>query len=151
MKKHNPAKRVNIVSLKMVREATVLYQQRKITSPSDVACLMEEFLAEADREKFIVICLDTKNQPTAINVVAIGSLSSCNVSVREVFKVAVISNSASIIVSHNHPSGNPEASSEDIAITKRLVEAGEVMGIPVLDHIIIGENKFKSLKELGHI
>lgn len=92
-----PAKRINIVSLKMVREASILYQQRKITSPTDVAGLMENFLAGADREKFIVLCLDTKNQPTALTTVSVGSLNSSLVHPREVFKVAILANSAAII------------------------------------------------------
>ncbi|MED4360336.1 RadC family protein [Geobacillus stearothermophilus] len=146
-----PAKRVNIVSLKLVRESSVLYRERQIKSPEDVYKLLKPFLAEADREKFVVVCLDTKNQPTAINVCHVGSLNSSIVHPREVFKSAILSNSASIIVAHNHPSSDPTPSREDIDVTRRLVEAGRIVGIELLDHVIVGEERFVSLKEKGYV
>jgi len=146
-----PAKRVNIVSLKLVRESSVLYRERQIKSPEDAYRLLKPFLAEADREKFVVVCLDTKNQPTAINVCHVGSLNASIVHPREVMKVAILSNSASIIVAHNHPSGRCEPSREDIEVTKRLVEAGRVIGIDVLDHLIVCPERYLSLKEKGYI
>lgn len=147
---HSPAKRVDIVSIKMVREATVLYQNRTINSPGDSANLLEPFLKDQDRECFLVICLDTKNQPTAIHTVSIGTLNSSLVHPRELFKVAILSNCSSLIIAHNHPSGDPTPSKEDMEVTKRLVEAGKILGIEVLDHIIIGSNsRFISFKERG--
>jgi len=144
-----PAKRVNIVSLKLIREASTLYGNRKIISPKDAAELLGDFLSESDREKFVVICLDTKNQPTAIHTVSIGSLNSALVHPREVFKVAILSNSASIILSHNHPSNDPYPSKEDIDITTRLCEAGKILGIEVVDHIIVcSTEKYLSFKEM---
>lgn len=101
------AKRVNIVSLKRVKESSILYKKRQIKSPEDASNLLRQFLVEADREYFIVICLDTKNQPTAINICHIGSLNASIVHPREVFKSAILSNAASVIVGHNHPSQNP--------------------------------------------
>lgn len=145
-----PAKRVSIVSIKMIREGSVLYDVRKISSPSDAAGLGRRFLEDADREQLVVCCLDTKNQPQSVNVASVGSLNSSIVHPREVFKVAILSNAASIIIFHNHPSGDPDPSNEDISITKRLKEAGKLMGIELLDHIIIGyEGRFCSLKEKG--
>ena len=145
-----PAKRINIVSIKMVREGSILYNVRKIASPSDAAELGRRFLEEADREELIVCCLDTKNQPLSINVVSIGSLNSSIVHPREVFKVAILSNAASIIVLHNHPSGDVSESNEDVNITNRLKEAGKIIGIDLIDHIIIGlDGKYCSLKEKG--
>lgn len=149
--KKQPAKRVNIVSLKLVKESSILYKQRRITSPDDAYKLLKDFLVDSDREKFVVVCLDTKNQPTAINVAHIGSLNSSIVSIREVFKVAVLSNSASIIVAHNHPSQDPSPSREDCEVTRRLVEAGKIIGIDVIDHLIVCEDKFVSLKEKGYV
>jgi DNA repair protein RadC len=146
---NTPAKRINIVSIKMVREATMLYGVRKITSPTDAMELGKKFLEESDREQLLVCCLDTKNQPLALNVVSVGSLNSSIVHPREVFKPAILSNSASVIIYHNHPSGYPTPSNEDINITKRLKEAGKIIGIDVIDHIIIGNNNFCSLKEKG--
>jgi DNA repair protein RadC len=146
-----PAKRVNVVSLKLVRDSSVLYKERQIKSPEDAYKLLKLFLAEADREKFVVVCLDTKNQPTAINVCHVGSLNSSIVHPREVMKAAILSNSASIIVVHNHPSGHCEPSREDIEVTKRLVETGKVIGIDVLDHLIVCPERYLSLKEKGYI
>ncbi|MED4270707.1 JAB domain-containing protein [Geobacillus stearothermophilus] len=145
-----PAKRVNIVSLKLVRESSVLYKERQIKSPEDAYKLLKPFLIEADRELFVVVCLDTKNQPTAI-ICHVGSLNSSIVHPREVFKPAILSNSASIIVAHNHPSSDPTPSREDIEVTKRLVEAGRIVGIELLDHLIVCEERFVSLKEKGYI
>lgn len=146
-----PAKRVNIVSLKLVKENSFLYPDRNVKSPDDAYKLLIKFLADIDREYFLVVCLDTKNQPTAINICHIGSLNTSIVHPREVLKPAILSNSASIIVAHNHPSNDPTPSREDIEVTRRLVEAGKIIGIDVLDHLIICADKFISLKEKGHL
>jgi DNA repair protein RadC len=121
--KHQPAKRVNIVSLKLVKESSMLYKERSVKSPEDAYKLFKQFLGELDREQFVVISLDTKNQPTSINTCHIGSLNASIVHPREVFKSAILSNAASIIIAHNHPSGVPTPSREDIEVTKRLAEA----------------------------
>ncbi|WP_312888591.1 JAB domain-containing protein [Clostridium bowmanii] len=147
--KNTPAKRINIVSIKMVREATILYNIRKITSPADAVELGKKILENSDREHLWLLCLDTKNQPVALNEVSVGSLSCSIVHPREVFKAAILSNAASIILFHNHPSGDPSASNEDIKITTRLKECGEILGVPLIDHIIIGNEKYCSLKEKG--
>ncbi len=141
------AKRVNIVTLKMVKEASFLYGQRQINSPLDAADMLKPFLAEEDRETFIVLCLDTKNQPTSLQTVSIGSLNCTLVHPREIFKLAILSNANALILSHNHPSGDSTPSREDIEITKRLQQAGELLGIEVLDHIILTSEGYCSLKE----
>ncbi|MEC1581715.1 DNA repair protein RadC [Bacillus subtilis] len=146
-----PAKRVNIVSLKLVKESCLLYKERSIKSPENCYKLMKLFLADKDREHFIVASLDTKNQPIAINVCHIGSLNAVLVSPREVMKSAILSSAASIIVAHNHPSGDITESREDIEVTRRLVEVGKLMGIALLDHLIIGDGKYTSLNEKGYI
>lgn len=145
------AKRINIVSLKLVKESSILYKERSVRSPEDGYQLMKLFLADKDREHFIVASLDTKNQPVSINVCHIGSLNASIVHPREVMKSAILSNAVSIIVGHNHPSGLPEPSKEDIEVTRRLAEAGKIIGIDVLDHIIVGDESFISLKEKGYI
>ncbi|WP_339998897.1 JAB domain-containing protein [Priestia aryabhattai] len=145
------AKRVDIVSLKMVREKSFLYRERKVANPEDAFKLAKSFFLDLDREYFIVMCLDTKNQPTAINVCHIGSLNTSIVHPREVLKPAVLSNSASIIVAHNHPSTDLTPSTEDIEVTKRLTESGKILGIELLDHIIVGDDTFVSLREKGYI
>lgn len=147
-----PAKRINIVSLKIVREGSILYNVRKITSPSDAVDLGRMFLEDADREQMVLLSLDTKNTPVSISVVSVGTLNSSLCHPREIFKNAILSNAASIILYHNHPSGDPSQSSEDTSLTIRIKEAGKIIGIELLDHIIIGgSNRYCSLKEKGVI
>lgn len=150
-KKKIPAKRVDIVSVRLVKETSLLYKNRSIRSPEDGYDLFKQFLGELDREYFVIMCLDVKNQPTAINICHIGSLNSSIVHPREVMKTAILSNAASVIVCHNHPSGNPEPSQEDIHVTKRLKDVGDLLGISLLDHIILGDDCFTSLKNKGYI
>ena len=147
----NVAKRINIVSIKMIKEASFLYQTRTISSPKDAYEMIKEQLEGLDREQFIIACLNTKNEPTNITVVSVGSLNKAIVHPREVFKTAILSNAASIMAFHNHPSGDTTPSDQDIKLTHRLVEAGELLGIKLLDHLIIGDGSFTSLKEKGYL
>lgn len=147
----NVAKRINIVSIKMVKESSFLYQTRTISSPKDAYEMIKEQLEGLDREQFIIACLNTKNEPTNISVVAVGTLNKAIVHPREVFKTAILSNAASIIAFHNHPSGETTPSQQDIQLTNRLYEAGELLGIKLLDHLIIGDGTFTSLKEKGYL
>ncbi|EGT4966896.1 TPA: DNA repair protein RadC [Clostridioides difficile] len=147
-KKKIPAKRVDIVSLKLVKESSVLYETRKISNPYDAYRLVKNFLVDSYREKFVVVCLDTKNQPVSIEIVSIGTVNSAMVHPREVFKVLVLSNASKIICFHNHPSGNTNFSKEDEVITKRLQKCGEILGIELVDHIVVGDDdKYFSFKE----
>lgn len=147
----NVAKRINIVSIKMVKDFSFLYQTRQILSPSDAYEMIKEQLEGLDREQFIIACLNIKNEPTNITVVSVGSLNKAIVHPREVFKTAILSNAASVMAFHNHPSGEPTPSDQDIQLTHRLYEAGELLGIKVLDHLIIGDGCFTSLKEKGYL
>ncbi|MDB8562366.1 DNA repair protein RadC [Turicibacter sanguinis] len=147
----NVAKRINIVSIKMIKEASFLYQTRTISSPKDAYEMIKEQLEGLDREQFIIACLNTKNEPTNITVVSVGSLNKAIVHPREVFKTAILSNAASIMAFHNHPSGETTPSQQDIQLTNRLYEAGELLGIKLLDHLIIGDGTFTSLKEKGYL
>ena len=147
----NVAKRINIVSIKMVKESSFLYQTRTISSPKDAYEMIKDQLEGLDREQFIVACLNTKNEPTNISVVAVGTLNKAIVHPREVFKTAILSNAASIMAFHNHPSGETTPSQQDIQLTNRLYEAGELLGIKLLDHLIIGDGTFTSLKEKGYL
>ncbi|WP_427338974.1 RadC family protein [Caloranaerobacter sp. DY30410] len=119
----------------------------KVTCPHDVVNILMEEMRYLKKEYFKTILLDTKNNIIAIENTSIGSLNSSIVHPREVFKEAIKRSSASIIIVHNHPSGDPTPSKEDINITKRLVEGGKILGIDLLDHIIIGDGKYVSLKE----
>ena len=145
-----PAKRVDIVSVKLVKESSMLYKQRRVRSPQDSYELFRDYLGDVDREHFVVACLDTKNQPTNISTVHIGSLNASIVHPREVLKTAILSNAASILCCHPHPSGDPTPSPEDIEVTERLAAACNLLSIELLDHIIIGDNTFISLKEKGY-
>lgn len=139
-------KRVSIVSIKMVKEKSVTYNFREVGTPERLYEVAKPFLEDSDREKMLLICFNAKNEPTHIETVSIGTLSSSLVHPREVFKTIILSNAASFALAHNHPSGNPEPSKEDITITKRLDEAAKIMGVSLLDHIIIADDKYISFK-----
>jgi DNA repair protein RadC len=119
------------------------------TSPDTCFSLIAPRLSGLKQEHFLCLYLDTKNRLIHEETISIGTLDSNVVHPREVFKGAVSYSASSIIFAHNHPSGDPEPSEEDIAITHTLVEAGRLMGIDVLDHIIIGDSSFVSLKDRG--
>lgn len=120
-----------------------------IRTPEDVFKLVEPEMRYLKVEHFIILLLNSKNGVIAKETVSVGCLNSCIVHPREVFRSAIKRSSASIICCHNHPSGNPDPSPEDISITSRLKEAGTIIGIEVLDHIVIGHQKYISLKERG--
>lgn len=120
-----------------------------IHGPEDVAHFAMPKYRFEDKEHFAIMVLNTKNHIIAMPDISVGSLTASVVHPREVFREALRYPVASIVLLHNHPSGDPSPSREDIAVTRRLKKAGEVMDIPVLDHIILGDNRFTSLKEKG--
>jgi DNA repair protein RadC len=120
-----------------------------VKTPEDVAGLVGGRLRGKKRGHFLALLLDTRNQLIKVSEISIGSLDTSIVHPREVFKEAIAASAASVIFVHNHPSGDPEASADDIELTKRLAQAGEIIGIDVLDHIIIGGKKYLSLKREG--
>lgn len=120
-----------------------------VKTPDEVVRLVKGRLKGKKREHFLVILLDTRGQLIKISEISIGSLDSSIVHPREVFKEALSASAASVIFAHNHPSGDPEPSEDDVKLTERLANAGEVMGIDVLDHVIIGDKKYLSLKREG--
>ncbi len=126
---------------------TKWFSSKKITSPQDVAEMFIPILRDEVKEVFMVVCLNSSNKVIKFEKISIGNLNSSVVHPREIFKVAIENNSASIILIHNHPSENPEPSNEDISITKKIVEAGKIMDIPVFDHIIIAGNNYTSFVE----
>jgi DNA repair protein RadC len=123
------------------------FSEKKITSPQDVAEMFIPLLKDELKEKFILICLNSANKIIKYDIISIGNLNSSIVHPREIFKAAIENSSASVILMHNHPSGNPEPSNEDISITKKLVEAGKMLDIPVFDHIILAGNSYTSFVE----
>ncbi|MEI4769414.1 DNA repair protein RadC [Psychrobacillus sp. FJAT-51614] len=122
-----------------------------IRSPKDAAAYLMTDMTSLTQEHFVVLFLNVKNQILHKQTIFIGSLNASIVHPREIFREAVKRSAASIICAHNHPSGNPSPSSEDIDVTKRLLEAGQIMGIELLDHVIIGDHQFISLKEKGYM
>ncbi|MBF8984319.1 DNA repair protein RadC [Lutibacter sp. B2] len=118
-----------------------------INSPRDISNVFMEEMRYYQKEHFKIALLNTKNEIIGNEVISIGTLNSSLVHPREVFKFAIKKSASSIILLHNHPSGNPNPSTEDIKITKRLIEAGKIIGIEILDHIIIGDGIYVSLKE----
>jgi DNA repair protein RadC len=127
------------------------HERPQIRSPEDVYQLMHmQFLAEK-REHFLAVLLDTKNRVLRTETISIGTLDSSLVHPREVYRVVVREGAASWIAVHNHPSGDPTPSPEDIAITKRLKDAGELLGVPLLDHLILGDGNYTSLRERGYL
>lgn len=119
----------------------------KITSPQDIADLLMEEMQYLKQECFKIILLDTKNKVIKVEGISVGILNASLVHPREVFVKAIRQHSAAIVLAHNHPSGDPEPSAEDKNITKRLCDAGELLGIAVLDHIIIGRGTYLSFKQ----
>lgn len=123
-----------------------------IKSPEDGLNIVKDLIGNADREHFVTLSLNTKNKVISMDISHIGSLNQCTVHPREIFKNAVLSNAAVIFLAHNHPSGVTTPSNEDIEFTKRLVDAGEIMGIEVLDHIIVNDqDEYCSMKEINII
>jgi DNA repair protein RadC len=124
---------------------------KPITSPDEIIGLIRSKISDFSKEQFLVISLDTRNRPLGIDNVSVGTLTASLVHPRETYECAIRKHAASIIVSHNHPSGDEEPSEEDIKITQRLKEAGKVMGIELLDHIVVTKSSYCSLKEKGMI
>ncbi len=137
-----------VFSLRLVREREL--NTPIVTSPEDIARVLIEYLEGCDREHFVIAMLSARSQLIGVHTCHIGALTSCIVSARDVFKIALMVNAASIIVGHNHPSGNLEPSREDIKISRQLVQAGRMIGVEVLDSLIIGfDGGFTSLSERG--
>jgi DNA repair protein RadC len=120
-----------------------------IRCPADVSQLVMSELRHEAREHFRVLLLDTRNQVIRVNTVSVGSLTESIVHPREVFSEAIRHHCAALIAVHNHPSGDPTPSPEDIQVTQRLAEAGRLLGIDLLDHVVIGDGRYVSLKERG--
>ena len=143
--------RVARYRLLLVKDGTVPTSwDRQLRQSRDVADLMADVVAGLDREAFFVVLLDGKNRASGINLVSLGSLTAALVHPREVFKAAIAGSAAALVLVHNHPSGDPTPSPEDRAITERLVQVGELVGIKVLDHIVLGEaGVFRSFADEG--
>lgn len=142
--------KVQIVHLQMVKDAEITYGKQTVDSPKEAAGLFRDFLGGVDRECLVVCSTDTKMKPAHIQVVSIGASNYCPASIPGIFKAALLSNSVNILLAHNHPSGDCTPSKEDILLTGRVLEAGKLLGISLIDHIILGEGgSFYSFRESG--
>lgn len=135
------------VRVELVRESRAgEYRAGPIGDPEDAARIIEPLLRREPREVFLAALLDTKRRVNAVHRVSIGGIDHCPAAPREVFQVALLANAASIIIAHNHPSGDPQPSQPDVRLTERLIDAGRLLGVPVLDRLVIGDARWVSLR-----
>jgi DNA repair protein RadC len=140
-----------LLKVKVVRQGTANYAPAGFACAADIYSRMKSYFSELGQEEFWVLLCDVKNQVTGSTMISRGSLDASLVHPREVFRPAVAGTAANVVLVHNHPSGDPEPSSEDIEMTHRLCEAGRLLGIPVLDHIVLGRDNYVSLAERGEV
>ena len=145
-----PKKKVGIDHQEMVKESRSLYGMKRIDSPKAAAEMVRPLFERADREMMVVLSLDSRMEPMALEIAAVGGLNSCAVDMKSVFKHAILNNSAYVICFHNHPSGDCDPSAEDRKMTRRMEECGRILDLPLVDHIILGsQGWFMSFAELG--
>jgi DNA repair protein RadC len=141
---------IPIYRVSLIKDRAISYAHASwVLSPQQVSELIREYLQGTDREHFVVLYLDGNSMVIGINTVSVGTLTESLVHPREVFKGAILAGAASIIVAHNHPSGIAMASTADISVTSKLKEAGRIVGIPVEDHVILGDEQFFSFRNEG--
>ena len=144
--------RIPIYQVKLVRDGSQKAERKKVSHAAVAAEVLWQFLDEVDREHFVVILLDTQNHMIGIHTVTVGTLDASLVHPREIFKAAILANSAAILLAHNHPSGDPTPSAEDRSVTRLLVDAGVALGIEVLDHLVLGDSpRYYSFQEAGQM
>jgi DNA repair protein RadC len=142
--------RIPIYQVKLVRDGSQRAERKKVNAPSVAAEVLHQYLCGADREHFVVLLLDTQNQIIGLHTVTVGTLDASLVHPREIFKPAFLANAASIVISHNHPSGDPAPSPEDRTVTRQMRDAGALLGIEVHDHIVLGDApRYYSFAEAG--
>lgn len=133
--------------VRLVRDGSVAADRNVVRTPEDAHNILKRYFEDLPNEHFVALLLDTKNRVMAFSPVSVGSLNASMVHPRELFQRAILGNCASVILAHNHPSGDPSPSPEDLELTRKLAEAGKLLDIAVLDHIIVGDGCFVSLKE----
>ena len=153
MPTQNPTRPYSIPGFRisLTREPGVTLAERpSMEAPAQAAPILRQYIGDIDREVFVLAMLTVRHRVLGLHTVSVGCLTASLVHPREVFKPAILSGSAALVIAHNHPSGDPEPSAEDLALTRRLAAAGSVLGIEVLDHLVIGEaGRFVSLRERG--
>lgn len=139
--------RINVVSVKMVKEKGMLVESNIMNNPKKMYSLGKQLLDGADREKLYLLVMDTKLKINAVELVSMGGLTSSTVDMKILFKTALLANGASIAVIHNHPSGVSKPSKNDVEITKRIMQGCEILGLMFIDHLVIGDNEYTSFRE----
>jgi DNA repair protein RadC len=141
---------IPVYRVALVREGTLDYPVTKLENARHAARLLWDYLDGVDREYFVALALDQKNKVIGVHTVSIGTLTASLVHPREFFKVSLLCNAAAVVAGHNHPSGNPDPSSDDRQTTRRLASVGKLLGIPLLDHVVIGARPdYYSFSEQG--
>lgn len=143
------SKRVDLITLKVFREKSIKYGDRQVTNPQQASQLVRDFIGNTDREYFVVMNLNTRNEPCSIEIVSIGSLNHTIVHPREIFKSAILTNADKIMLFHTHPCNSLEPSNSDIVTNQYLIKASKIIQIPILDHIIVAESGFFSFRNGG--
>ncbi len=144
--------RIPMYKISMVRDGAVCAERRVVTRSQDLAPLLEDYFKGHDREEMLAVLLDAKHKIIGLHTISIGSMSLSIVHPRETFKAAIVGQAAAIILAHNHPSGDPTPSQEDRQLTLRLRECGTLLGIPVLDHLVIGDaGRYASFADRGEL
>jgi DNA repair protein RadC len=144
-----PGCRIAVYRVRLERERYLQFPWRGFAGAADAVALFRRYVGLADREHMVAIHLDARRRVTGIHTVAVGSLQSSPAGAREVFKAAILGNAAAIVLAHNHPSGDPSPSPDDVAVGQGLELAGQLLAIPVLDHVIVGDPGYASLRTLG--
>ena len=142
---------IAITSIRMVRDRSLKYRAECVTCAADVYDLFQGFLGDLDREAVWVVCTDTRRKISCISQVSVGTNGECLVSPAEVLKIALLANAASFILVHNHPSGDPSPSPEDRRVTDRVGASAAILGVPMSDHVIIGDGDFYSFADAGRL
>ncbi len=155
MPRPNPTRPYTIPGFRisLVREPGVKLTERpSMQSPSEAAPILRDYIGDLDREVFVIAMLTARHRILGLHTVSVGCLTASLVHAREVFKPAILSGCAGLLICHNHPSGDPEPSAEDLALTRRLAAAGSLLGIEILDHLVIGEaGRFVSFRQRGFL
>jgi DNA repair protein RadC len=143
--------------VKLVRVGSVAVREtpdavESVRGPAQIARIVSAFIGQETQEVFVAVLLDGRNQPISVTEISRGTVSASLVHPRETFRAAIAAGASAIVIAHNHPSGNLNASAEDLVLTERLVEAGKLLGIPIVDHVIVGDNGlFNSFRDRGVI
>ncbi len=142
---------IPVLGVTLVRDASLRVEDKRADTPANAVGILRAHIGEADREHFVAVFLSARSLAIGVHTISIGTLTASLVHPREAFKVGILLGAAGVIVGHNHPSGDPTPSPEDREATRRLQRAGELLGIPVLDHLIIGRERYYSFRESGLI